>query len=175
MQNPGPHPREDQGQADRTSACGTSTPSTCSASPGTTRPRSSAACISPSRTMSRSPRACLAYPAASSPWRASGSPPAATRSARPSAALLRVWSPASSTPTYHHAVWPSTGNYCRGGAFNSKLLACDSVAILPAEMSKERFEWLSKPSPVRSSPPPAASPTSRRSSTRRGSSSRIPP
>ena len=46
--------------------------------------------------------------------------------------------------TYHHAVWPSTGNYCRGGAFNSKLLACDSVAILPAEMSKERFEWLSK-------------------------------
>ena len=47
-------------------------------------------------------------------------------------------------PTYHHAVWPSTGNYCRGGAFNSKLLACDSVAILPAEMSKERFEWLSK-------------------------------
>ena len=46
--------------------------------------------------------------------------------------------------TYHHAVWPSTGNYCRGGAFNSKLLAVDSVAILPAEMSKERFEWLSK-------------------------------
>ncbi len=46
-------------------------------------------------------------------------------------------------PTYHKAVWPSTGNYCRGGAFNSKLLACDSIAILPAEMSKERFDWLS--------------------------------
>ena len=46
--------------------------------------------------------------------------------------------------TYHKAVWPSTGNYCRGGAFNSKLLACDSIAILPAEMSKERFDWLSK-------------------------------
>ncbi len=45
--------------------------------------------------------------------------------------------------TRHHAVWPSTGNYCRGGAFNSKLLACDSVAILPAGMSRERFEWLS--------------------------------
>lgn len=44
--------------------------------------------------------------------------------------------------TYHKAVWPSTGNYCRGGAFNSKLLACDSIAILPAEMSRERFEWL---------------------------------
>jgi len=40
------------------------------------------------------------------------------------------------------AVWPSTGNYCRGGAFNSKLLACDSVAILPEGMSRERFDWL---------------------------------
>lgn len=46
--------------------------------------------------------------------------------------------------TRHKAVWPSTGNYCRGGAFNSKLLACDSIAILPAGMSKERFDWLSK-------------------------------
>ncbi|NCB62167.1 MAG: pyridoxal-5-phosphate-dependent protein subunit beta [Clostridia bacterium] len=45
--------------------------------------------------------------------------------------------------TRHKAVWPSTGNYCRGGAFNSKLLACDSIAILPAEMSRERFDWLS--------------------------------
>jgi len=45
--------------------------------------------------------------------------------------------------TYHKAVWPSTGNYCRGGAFNSKLLACDSVAILPEGMSRERFDWLS--------------------------------
>ena len=46
-------------------------------------------------------------------------------------------------PTYNKAVWPSTGNYCRGGAYNSKLLGCDSIAILPAEMSKERFDWLS--------------------------------
>ena len=45
-------------------------------------------------------------------------------------------------PTTQKAVWPSTGNYCRGGAFDSKLLACDSVAILPEEMSRERFEWL---------------------------------
>ena len=44
--------------------------------------------------------------------------------------------------SYHHAVWPSTGNYCRGGAFNSRLLACESVAILPQDMSRERFEWL---------------------------------
>ena len=46
--------------------------------------------------------------------------------------------------TSQKAVWPSTGNFCRGGAFNSKLLAVDSVAILPAGMSKERFDWLSK-------------------------------
>jgi len=45
-------------------------------------------------------------------------------------------------PTYHKAVWPSTGNYCRGGAFDSKLMGTESVAILPEEMSKERFEWL---------------------------------
>lgn len=45
-------------------------------------------------------------------------------------------------PEYHKAVWPSTGNYCRGGAFNSALLSVHSVAILPEEMSKERFEWL---------------------------------
>ncbi len=45
--------------------------------------------------------------------------------------------------THDKAVWPSTGNYCRGGAFNSKLLGVDSIAILPAEMSKERFDWLS--------------------------------
>ncbi len=42
----------------------------------------------------------------------------------------------------HKAVWPSTGNYCRGGAFNSKLLGAQGVAILPAEMSRERFDWL---------------------------------
>ncbi|MCL1994138.1 MAG: pyridoxal-5-phosphate-dependent protein subunit beta [Spirochaetes bacterium] len=40
------------------------------------------------------------------------------------------------------AVWPSTGNYCRGGAFNSKLMDVDSVAILPEGMSRERFDWL---------------------------------
>ncbi len=45
-------------------------------------------------------------------------------------------------PTYHKAVWPSTGNYCRGGAFDSKLMGTESVAILPEEMSKERFTWL---------------------------------
>lgn len=46
-------------------------------------------------------------------------------------------------PTFHKAVWPSTGNYCRGGAYNSKLLSCASIAILPEGMSRERFEWLS--------------------------------
>ena len=45
-------------------------------------------------------------------------------------------------PTLQKAVWPSTGNYCRGGAYESSLLACDSIAILPEGMSKERFDWL---------------------------------
>ncbi len=45
-------------------------------------------------------------------------------------------------PTYHKAVWPSTGNFCRGGAFDSYLMDCTAVAILPQEMSRERFQWL---------------------------------
>ncbi|MCF6248622.1 MAG: pyridoxal-phosphate dependent enzyme [Desulfobacula sp.] len=47
-------------------------------------------------------------------------------------------------PTKQKAVWPSTGNYCRGGAYDSALLGCESIAILPEEMSRERFEWLQK-------------------------------
>jgi cysteine synthase len=47
-------------------------------------------------------------------------------------------------PTRQKAVWPSTGNYCRGGAYDSALLGCESIAILPEGMSRERFEWLSK-------------------------------
>jgi len=46
-------------------------------------------------------------------------------------------------PTQQKAVWPSTGNFCRGGAYDAALLACESIAILPEEMSQERFEWLS--------------------------------
>ncbi|MCX6156956.1 MAG: pyridoxal-phosphate dependent enzyme [Ignavibacteriae bacterium] len=45
-------------------------------------------------------------------------------------------------PVKHKAVWPSTGNYCRGGAFDCRLLDCTPIAILPEEMSKERFDWL---------------------------------
>jgi cysteine synthase len=45
-------------------------------------------------------------------------------------------------PDKHKAVWPSTGNYCRGGAFDSAILGCTAVAILPENMSKERFTWL---------------------------------
>ncbi|MDJ0784942.1 MAG: pyridoxal-phosphate dependent enzyme [Desulfosarcinaceae bacterium] len=45
-------------------------------------------------------------------------------------------------PTRQKAVWPSTGNYCRGGAYDSALLGCDSIAILPEGMSRERFAWL---------------------------------
>jgi cysteine synthase len=45
-------------------------------------------------------------------------------------------------PTLHKAVWPSTGNYCRGGVAISRILGCRGVAVLPAGMSRERFEWL---------------------------------
>lgn len=47
-------------------------------------------------------------------------------------------------PQQTKAVWPSTGNYCRGGAYISALLGCHAIAILPEEMSKERFEWLNE-------------------------------
>ena len=45
-------------------------------------------------------------------------------------------------PETQKAVWPSTGNYCRGGAYDCALLACPAVAILPEGMSRERFDWL---------------------------------
>src|SRR5579872_6599069 len=45
-------------------------------------------------------------------------------------------------PVTQKAVWPSTGNYCRGGVSISRILGCRGVAVLPAGMSRERFEWL---------------------------------
>jgi cysteine synthase len=45
-------------------------------------------------------------------------------------------------PTRQRAIWPSTGNYCRGGVAISKLLGCRGVAVLPEGMSRERFDWL---------------------------------
>jgi cysteine synthase A len=47
-------------------------------------------------------------------------------------------------PTTQRAVWPSTGNYCRGGVAISRILGCRGVAVLPAGMSQERFDWLAK-------------------------------
>jgi cysteine synthase len=47
-------------------------------------------------------------------------------------------------PTTQKAVWPSTGNYCRGGAYDSALLGAESIAILPEGMSQERFDWLAE-------------------------------
>jgi cysteine synthase len=45
-------------------------------------------------------------------------------------------------PGQDRAVWPSTGNYCRGGVAISRILGCRGVAVLPAGMSQERFDWL---------------------------------
>jgi cysteine synthase len=47
-------------------------------------------------------------------------------------------------PTAHRAVWPSTGNYCRGGVAISRLLGCRAVAVLPEGISSERFSWLER-------------------------------
>jgi cysteine synthase len=47
-------------------------------------------------------------------------------------------------PSEQRAVWPSTGNYCRGGVAISRILGCRGVAVLPAGMSHERFEWLER-------------------------------
>jgi hypothetical protein len=45
-------------------------------------------------------------------------------------------------PKRDRAVWPSTGNYYRGGVAISRILGCRGVAVLPAGMSRERFDWL---------------------------------
>ena len=47
-------------------------------------------------------------------------------------------------PTRHRAVWPSTGNYCRGGVAISRVMDCRGVAVLPENMSRERFNWLER-------------------------------
>ena len=47
-------------------------------------------------------------------------------------------------PTRHRAIWPSTGNYARGGVAISTLMGARGVAVLPAGMSRERFEWLER-------------------------------
>jgi cysteine synthase A len=47
-------------------------------------------------------------------------------------------------PTAHRAIWPSTGNYCRGGVAISRIMECHGVAVLPEGMSQERFDWLDR-------------------------------
>jgi cysteine synthase A len=47
-------------------------------------------------------------------------------------------------PARHRAIWPSTGNYCRGGVAVSRVMGCHGVAVLPERMSRERFEWLER-------------------------------
>ena len=47
-------------------------------------------------------------------------------------------------PTRHRAIWPSTGNYARGGIAISTLMRSRGVAVLPENMSQERFDWLDK-------------------------------
>jgi cysteine synthase len=72
-------------------------------------------------------------------------------------------------PVTQKAVWPSTGNYCRGGAYDFNLLACESIAILPEgyEQASALIGW--RRLLVRSSLPPEVNQTSKRSSINAGS------
>jgi cysteine synthase len=47
-------------------------------------------------------------------------------------------------PSTSRAIWPSTGNYCRGGVAISRIMQSHGVAVLPAGMSQERFDWLGR-------------------------------
>lgn len=47
-------------------------------------------------------------------------------------------------PTWQRAIWPSTGNYARGGVAISRIMGCRGVAVLPENMSRERFAWLDR-------------------------------
>ncbi len=47
-------------------------------------------------------------------------------------------------PTVHRAIWPSTGNYARGGVAISRIMDSHGVAVLPEGMSQERFDWLQR-------------------------------
>eukprot|EP00792_Barthelona_sp_PAP020_P005746 TRINITY_DN2783_c0_g1_i2.p1 TRINITY_DN2783_c0_g1~~TRINITY_DN2783_c0_g1_i2.p1 ORF type:complete len:506 (-),score=165.76 TRINITY_DN2783_c0_g1_i2:494-2011(-) len=47
-------------------------------------------------------------------------------------------------PHTEFPLWPSTGNYARGGAFNSTIMGIKPIVVLPQEMSQERFDWLEK-------------------------------
>jgi cysteine synthase len=47
-------------------------------------------------------------------------------------------------PTSQRAIWPSTGNYARGGVAISRIMNCRGTAVLPEGMSKERFDWLAE-------------------------------
>ena len=70
-------------------------------------------------------------------------------------------------PTSQRAVWPSTGNYCRGGVAISRIMQSHGVAVLPEGMSQERFDWLMAwvADPRTSSARPVRNPMSRRSTT----------
>ncbi len=47
-------------------------------------------------------------------------------------------------PTSQRAIWPSTGNYARGGVAIRRIMNCRGTAVLPEGMSKERFDWLAE-------------------------------
>ena len=103
---------------------------------------------------------------------------ARTRCSPPTPASRRASSPGSSTRPGTAPIWPSTGNYGRGGVAISRIMGCRGVAVLPAGMSQERFDWLDRwvrrPGRGRRSARSAPRATSRRSTTRATSSREDP-
>ena len=45
-------------------------------------------------------------------------------------------------PSHHKLVWPSTGNYGIGGAWVGGRMGCQSLVVLPEEMSQERYDLI---------------------------------
>jgi cysteine synthase A len=66
--------------------------------------------------------------------------PAATKLEQPTSVLLEKELFGEVDPSKNTLVWPSTGNYGIGGAWVGGRMGCKSVVVLPAGMSRERFE-----------------------------------
>jgi len=54
--------------------------------------------------------------------------------------LIEMQSFGEVDPSTHTLVWPSTGNYGIGGAYVGCRMGFDSIVVLPAGMSQERFQ-----------------------------------
>ena len=141
MRDPCDRAGEDQGAAAATSACGTSIRSTSSASRGRTSRVERGGLFNHGNWI-EFPSALTGVEARIVGLVGKFFPTGAHKVGAAFGCLVPKLVSGQFDPTTQKAVWPSTGNFCRGGAFDSRSLGCTAVAILPEEMSRERFEWL---------------------------------